>query len=124
MISILSLFLLTTVYADYAIYDLSTTNEVLYVAQFDVCYSLIPLEDPTMTYYVKVNDNGDSLISTIYTNSDCTASTTEYTLPNAFQRLEKLPNNLGGVQECGKKPQALPVYFVHNETCIFVAEDM
>ena len=116
-------FFILTVLGDYAMYDISTTNEVFYLVKLDECYTLIPLEDPTATYYLKVNDNGKTLTSTIYTKSDCTASTTEYSLPNPFQRVVSLPSNIGGVQECGKNPQTVPVHFARNNTCIYVAED-
>ncbi|GAB1226314.1 hypothetical protein ENUP19_0284G0044 [Entamoeba nuttalli] len=120
------IFLLTGVFSKklYGFYDLSTTNDVYYLAHMRQCYSMNPIESPEQTFYLYVKENGNKIDSTIYKNSDCSEATNKYTLARDFRRFEEYPEQVGGIQLCGKNPEAIPVYFRRENVCIFAGESV
>lgn len=117
---------LLCVHADvYGFYDISTTNEMYYLAHPKTCYTFRPVERPEQKYYVKVTANGNKLDTAVYQHSDCSTEINAYTFDYPFKKFESYPNQVGGIAECteGDDPDALAVYFRHSDSCVYVAED-
>ena len=117
------LFILYCRSTDYGFVDLSTTNEVFYLIDLDVCYTLNPVEDQDLTFYFKVTPNGNSLSENFYRNKDCSSPTNAYTFDESLKKFESFPEVIGGIRECQKDPEQVPTYFKHDGVCIYATEN-